>query len=158
MDIRVGFGYDVHRFSESGKLMLGGVHVPYHKGLQGHSDADVLIHAIMDALLGAAGLRDIGVYFPDNDPAYKNADSKILLARVAEIIQSQGFSISNIDSSICLEEPKIMSYIPQMTGLLSDILGLDPGKLSIKATTNEGLGFVGQKEGAVAYAVALLFR
>lgn len=156
MDFRVGFGYDVHRFSSEGKLMLGGIHVPYHQGLEGHSDADVLIHAIMDALLGAAGLRDIGFYFPDNDIAYKGADSKVLLSKVSQLLQENGFVVGNIDTTLCLEKPKIADHIPSMIQTLSAILGLAPGQLSIKATTNEKLGFVGRQEGAAAYAVALV--
>ncbi|MFO7978866.1 MAG: 2-C-methyl-D-erythritol 2,4-cyclodiphosphate synthase [Bacteroidales bacterium] len=156
MDFRVGFGYDVHRFSPRGRLMLGGVHIPYEKGLQGHSDADVLIHAMMDALLGAAGLRDIGFYFPDTDAALEGADSKLLLAKVVEMLQQNGFTIGNIDCTICLQKPKISGHIPAMLQTLSGLLGLAPGQLSIKATTTEYLGFVGREEGAAAYAVALI--
>lgn len=156
MDFRVGFGYDVHMFEQGRDLILGGVHVPWQKGLRGHSDADVLVHAVMDALLGAAGLRDIGFYFPDNDEAYKDAKSTLLLARVNELISETGFAIGNIDVTLCLEKPKINDYIPSMIQTLTAVLGIDYGQLSIKATTNEKMGFVGRQEGAAAYAVALL--
>lgn len=156
MDFRVGFGYDVHGFEEGGRLMLGGIHVPHSQGLKGHSDADVLIHAIMDALLGAAGLRDIGFYFPDTDNSLKGADSLMLLARVGQLLQENGFVIGNIDTTLCLEAPKVASFIPSMITSLSGVLGLAPGQISIKATTNEKMGFVGRSEGAAAYAVALL--
>lgn len=156
MDFRVGFGYDVHQFSPVGPLIIGGVEIPFEKGLKGHSDADVLIHAIMDALLGAAGLRDIGFYFPDTDAALEGADSKLLLARVVQMLQQNGFTIGNIDTTLCLQKPKVMDHIPAMIQTLSGIMQLSPGQLSIKATTTERMGFVGREEGAAAYAVALL--
>jgi 2-C-methyl-D-erythritol 2,4-cyclodiphosphate synthase len=156
MNIRVGTGYDVHRFAQGRKLIIGGVEIPHHQGLQGHSDADVLIHAIMDALLGAAGLRDIGHYFPDNDAEFKDADSRLLLEKVLQLLESEGWAIGNIDATVCLQKPKIAAYIPEMVQVLSRILNLDSGQLSIKATTTERLGFVGREEGAAAQAVALI--
>jgi 2-C-methyl-D-erythritol 2,4-cyclodiphosphate synthase len=156
MNIRVGFGFDVHRLQKGRPLILGGVNIPHHLGALGHSDADVLIHAIMDALLGAANLGDIGIHFPDNDPAYKNIDSKILLARTIDFIKREGFSIGNIDATLCLEKPKIAGYIPQMKTCLAKILEIDTGQISIKATTNEKLGFIGNEEGVSAYAVVLI--
>lgn len=158
MNIRVGFGYDVHRLQEGRPLNIGGVSVPHHKGGLGHSDADVLIHAIMDALLGAAGLRDIGVYFPDNDISLKDIDSKILLSRTMELIRAEGYLIGNIDATVCLEKPKIAGFIPEMKKVLAGILGVGEDHLSIKATTSEGMGFVGIEEGITAYAVALLSK
>jgi 2-C-methyl-D-erythritol 2,4-cyclodiphosphate synthase len=158
MNIRVGFGYDVHRLHEGRPLIIGGVCVPHHKGGLGHSDADVLIHAIMDALLGAAGLRDIGVYFPDNDISLKDIDSKILLSRTMGLIKAEGYGIGNIDATVCLEEPKIAGFIPEMKKVLSGILEVGEGQLSLKATTSEGMGFVGTEEGITAYAVALLSK
>lgn len=158
MSIRVGFGYDVHRLLPGRPLIIGGVSVPHHKGALGHSDADVLIHAIMDALLGAAGLRDIGVYFPDNDISLKNIDSKILLSRTMVLIRAEGYLIGNIDATVCLEKPKIAGFIPEMKQVLAEILGVGEGQLSIKATTSEGMGFVGTEEGITAYAVALLSK
>jgi 2-C-methyl-D-erythritol 2,4-cyclodiphosphate synthase len=156
MNIRVGTGFDVHRFAQGRKLIIGGVEIPHHQGLQGHSDADVLIHAIMDALLGAAGLRDIGHYFPDNDAEFKDADSRLLLEKVLQLLESEGWAIGNIDATVCLQKPKIAGYIPEMVQVLSRILNLDSGQLSIKATTTERLGFVGREEGAAAQAVALI--
>lgn len=156
MNIRVGFGFDVHRLQKGRPLIIGGINIPHHQGALGHSDADVLIHAIMDALLGAANLGDIGLHFPDNDPAYKNIDSKILLARTLKLIKHQGFSIGNIDATLCLEKPKIAAYIPEMKVCLAKILEIEPGQISIKATTNEKLGYVGNEEGVSAYAVALI--
>ena len=158
MNIRVGSGYDVHRFAQGRKLIIGGVEIPHHQGLLGHSDADVLIHAVMDALLGAAGLRDIGYYFPDNDPDFKDADSRLLLEKVAVLLEKEDWSIGNIDATVCLQNPKIAAYIPEMVQVLSRILQLAPGQLSIKATTTEGLGFVGREEGAAAQAVALIHK
>jgi len=158
MNIRVGFGYDVHRLQAGRLLVIGGVTIPYEKGGLGHSDADVLIHAIMDALLGAAGLRDIGVYFPDNDQAFKDIDSKVLLARTMDLIKEEGYSVGNVDATICLEKPKIAAYIPEMRKILSGLLGVDAGQFSVKATTSEGLGFIGTEEGISAYAVALLLK
>ncbi|HPX06404.1 MAG TPA: 2-C-methyl-D-erythritol 2,4-cyclodiphosphate synthase [Tenuifilaceae bacterium] len=156
MKIRVGFGYDVHRLEPGYQFWLGGIKVEHSKGSVGHSDGDVLIHAICDALLGAAGLRDIGVYFPDNDPALKGIDSKILLRKTVEILTEKGFSIGNIDSTICLEKPKIKANIPLMQQTLADVMGIDTSDISIKATTTETLGFTGREEGVSAYAVVLV--
>jgi 2-C-methyl-D-erythritol 2,4-cyclodiphosphate synthase len=158
MNIRVGFGYDVHRLQAGRPLIIGGVTVPHYKGGLGHSDADVLIHAIMDALLGAAGLRDIGVYFPDHDISLKDIESKILLSRTMELIKAEGYRIGNIDATVCLEKPKIAGYIPEMKKGLAGILEVGEGQLSIKATTSEGMGFTGTEEGVTAYAVALLSK
>lgn len=158
MNIRVGFGYDVHRLQAGRKLVVGGLTIPHDKGGLGHSDADVLIHAIMDALLGAAGLRDIGVYFPDNDQAFKDIDSKVLLARTMELIKVEGYFVGNVDATICLENPKIAAFIPEMRKILSVLLEVDAGQVSVKATTSEGMGFVGNEEGVTAYAVALLSK
>lgn len=156
MKIRVGFGYDVHRLEPGYQFWLGGIKVEHSKGSVGHSDGDVLIHAICDALLGAAGLRDIGVYFPDNDPALKGIDSKILLRKTVEILTEKGFSIGNIDSTICLEKPKIKANIPLMQQTLADVMRIDTSDISIKATTTETLGFTGREEGVSAYAVVLV--
>ncbi len=154
--MRIGFGYDVHRFAEGRELWLGGIQIPHYKGLLGHSDADVLIHAICDALLGAAALGDIGKHFPETDPVYKGIDSKILLRKTGELLHSSGFRIQNIDSTLALQEPKIAKYIDAMRVILSGILNLDPGQVSVKATTTERLGFEGRGEGVSAYAVVLL--
>ena len=156
MAYRIGFGVDFHQLVEGRELWLGGVLIPHTKGAIGHSDADVLLHAICDALLGAACLGDIGVHFPDTDAAYKNIDSKILLQKTVELISKEGYSIVNIDSSLCLEEPKIKPYINQMQKLISGIAGIKENVVSIKATTTEKMGFVGRKEGLVAYATVLL--
>jgi 2-C-methyl-D-erythritol 2,4-cyclodiphosphate synthase len=156
MKLRVGIGYDVHQLKEGYKLTLGGIELVSAKGCVGHSDADVLIHAICDALLGAAGLKDIGFYFPDTDPAYKNIDSKILLAHVVELISQKGYAVSNVDSTLVLEQPKIKPHIDQMKNVLAPILRIQVDDISIKATTNEKIGFVGREEGAAAYAVALI--
>jgi 2-C-methyl-D-erythritol 2,4-cyclodiphosphate synthase len=156
MAYRIGFGVDFHQLAEGRELWLGGVLIPHTKGAIGHSDADVLLHAICDALLGAACLGDIGVHFPDTDAAYKNIDSKILLQKTVGLISNEGYSIVNIDSSLCLEEPKIKSYINQMQKLISGIAGIKENVVSIKATTTEQMGFVGRKEGLVAYATVLL--
>ncbi|MDP2424092.1 MAG: 2-C-methyl-D-erythritol 2,4-cyclodiphosphate synthase [Bacteroidales bacterium] len=156
MKIRVGFGYDVHRLSAGRKLIIGGVEIPSPIGLLGHSDADVLIHSVCDALLGAAGFRDIGNHFPDTDPKYKNADSRQLLAQVVDLIVENGFEVGNVDCTLILENPKISSYIPLMIGQLSGILKIDEDSVSIKATTSESLGFIGRQEGVVAYTVVLI--
>ncbi len=156
MKIRVGFGYDVHRLAEGRELWLGGIKIPFEKGLQGHSDADVLIHAICDALLGAANLRDIGFHFPDNAGEYKNIDSKILLGRTLGLLTGNGYKIGNIDATICAEKPKINPFIPKMQQLMSSILEIDSGDISIKATTSEKMGFVGREDGFAVYAVALI--
>lgn len=153
---KIGLGYDVHQFAEERDLWLGGIKIEHTKGLLGHSDADVLIHAICDALLGAASLRDIGYNFPDTDNAYKNIDSKILLKRTIDLVRSKGWEISNIDSTICAQEPKLNPHIEDMRACLASVLGVDVDDVSIKATTTEHLGFVGRKEGIAAYATALL--
>ncbi|GAB6011101.1 2-C-methyl-D-erythritol 2,4-cyclodiphosphate synthase [Viscerimonas tarda] len=156
MKIRVGFGYDVHRLSEERELWLGGIKIPHDRGLLGHSDADVLIHAICDAILGAANMRDIGFHFPDNAGEYKNIDSKILLAKTCDIVSKEGYTIGNIDATICAERPKINPHIPEMQKVMAKILHIDAGDISIKATTSEKMGFVGKEEGFAAYAVALI--
>jgi 2-C-methyl-D-erythritol 2,4-cyclodiphosphate synthase len=156
MKIKVGFGYDVHRLEAGYKLMVGGVEIEFEKGSVGHSDGDVLIHAIMDALLGAAGLRDIGNQFPDTDPALKGIDSKILLQKTMDLIRSKGFTIGNIDATVALQKPKIAHYISEMQRILAFITGIEATDISIKATTTEKLGFVGNGEGISAYAVVLI--
>ena len=156
MAFRIGFGVDFHQLAEGRDLWLGGILVPHTKGAIGHSDADVLLHAICDALLGAACLGDIGVHFPDTDVAYKNIDSKILLQKTVDLISKAGYSIVNIDSTLCLEEPKIKSYINKMQDAIAGIAALPQNAVSIKATTTELMGFVGRKEGLVAYATVLL--
>ncbi len=153
---RVGLGYDVHRLVENRKFILGGIDIPHHKGCEGHSDADVLIHAICDALLGAANLRDIGFHFSDKDPKYKNIDSKILLAEVCAKIREKGYTIGNIDSVIVLQSPKISEYIPLMKTALAKVLNIDEDCLSIKATTSERMGFEGREEGISAQAIVQL--
>ena len=154
--MRIGYGIDFHQLVEGRDLMIGGVIIPHHKGAVGHSDADVLLHAICDALLGAAALGDIGVHFPDTSGEFKNIDSKILLARTKELITKEGYSIVNIDASLCLEAPKIKPYIAAMQETIAGILGIGLRDISIKATTTEKLGFVGREEGLVAHAVCLL--
>lgn len=154
--MRIGFGYDVHRLVEGRPLIIGGVEIPHTHGLLGHSDADVLIHAICDAILGAAGLRDIGYYFPDNDDNFKNADSKVLLARSLELVEKEGYTVGNIDTTICAERPKLNPHIESMKQTLAPILKVSVKDVGIKATTNETIGFVGRCEGIVAYAVALI--
>jgi 2-C-methyl-D-erythritol 2,4-cyclodiphosphate synthase len=158
MKVRVGFGFDVHRLVENRELWMGGIKIDHSLGLLGHSDADVLIHAVCDALLGAAGLRDIGVHFPDNDNEYKNIDSKILLAQCATQLVEKGWEIGNIDATVCAEQPKLSPHIPQMQSVLAQILHIDASDLSIKATTTEKLGYTGREEGISAYAVALIAR
>lgn len=158
MNIRVGIGYDVHRFSKGRKLILGGIEIPSSKGLLGHSDADVLIHAICDALLGAASMRDIGFHFPDSEPQFRNADSKILLSRVIKLLHENNWKIGNIDCTLAMESPKISGFIPMMQNVLSEIINVEKADISIKATTTEGLGFVGRQEGVAAWAVALIHK
>ncbi len=158
MKIRVGFGYDVHQFEQGRPLYLGGIRLDYDKGLKGHSDADVLVHVLCDALLGAANLRDIGFQFPDTSGAYKDIDSKILLAKTVALLKEKGYSIGNIDATICAEQPKINPYIPQMKQVLAEVMGIDEEDLSIKATTTERLGFVGREEGMAAYATVLIIK
>ncbi len=154
--IRVGFGIDVHRFAEGRDLWIGGIKVPYEKGLDGHSDADVLIHAICDALLGAANLRDIGFQFPDTSDEFLNIDSKILLRRTGELLAEKGYRIGNIDATVAAQAPKLNPYIPAMQQIMAEVLGIDADMLSIKATTTEKLGFEGRKEGITAYATVLI--
>ena len=156
MNIRIGYGYDVHQLSEGEDLILGGVHIPYNKGSVGHSDADVLIHTICDAILGAANMRDIGFHFPDTSVKYRGIDSKILLKDVMALIRKKGYDIINIDSTVCLEKPKVNPHIPQMQEILSDCMQIEVNQLSIKATTSEKMGFVGTEKGIAAHAVALL--
>jgi 2-C-methyl-D-erythritol 2,4-cyclodiphosphate synthase len=158
MNLRIGNGYDIHQLVSDRPLILGGVHIPHHLGLLGHSDADVLTHALMDALLGSLNLGDIGHYFPPTDPQWKGADSLILLQKVNELLQSRGWRINNLDSVIVAERPKIKPHIPAMRDRLATVLQLDPDCISIKATTNEKLGPIGREEGIAAYAVALLIR
>ncbi len=154
--IRVGFGYDVHQFAEDRELWLGGIKIQHEKGLKGHSDADVLIHAICDALLGATNLRDIGYHFPDNDNQYKNIDSKILLKKTMDLIRSKGYELGNMDVTVCAEKPKLNPFIPQMVNCISDILEVPEDDISIKATTSEKMGFVGREEGIAVYATVLI--
>jgi len=156
MSIRIGQGFDVHAFAENRKLMLGGVHIPYHLGLAGHSDADVLIHALCDALLGAACLGDIGHHFPDTDPALEGVDSTLLLAKVLESIEELGYGIGNIDVTVIAQKPKLATYIEPMRVRLAEVLKLDVTAINIKATTTEKLGFTGRAEGIAAQAVVLL--
>jgi 2-C-methyl-D-erythritol 2,4-cyclodiphosphate synthase len=158
MQIRVGFGYDVHQLTDGRELWIGGVKIPHSKGLLGHSDADVLLHAICDALLGAANLRDIGFHFPDTSSDFKGADSKILLQKSCALVRGNGWEISNIDCTLCLEKPKIMSFVDGMRNAISEFAGITVDQISIKATTSEKIGFVGREEGANAYAVALITK
>jgi len=156
MSLRIGMGVDFHQLAEGRKLMIGGVDIPHHKGAVGHSDADVLLHAICDALLGALALGDIGVLFPINDPAFHNIDSKILLQKSFEKILDKGYRVVNLDSTLCLEAPKIKPYIPQMQKVIAGILDIAIDDVSIKATTTEKMGFAGREEGLYAYAMVLL--
>jgi 2-C-methyl-D-erythritol 2,4-cyclodiphosphate synthase len=156
--IRIGTGYDVHRLADDRKLIIGGVDIPYEKGLLGYSDADVLIHAICDALLGAAGLGDIGKHFPDTDPRFKGIASLKLLGEVARLLGEKGFRVNNIDATIVAEHPKMAPHIPQMTANIASAARLDTGAVNVKATTTEGLGFAGKGEGMAAYAVCTIAR
>lgn len=156
MAYRIGSGVDFHRLAEGRELWIGGVKIPHPKGAVGHSDADTLLHAICDALLGAVCLGDIGIHFPDTDPAYKNIDSKILLQKAIELVKKEGYSIVNIDSTLCLQSPKIKPYVEQMQKTIANVLGIMEKDISIKATTTEQMGFVGREEGLVAYATVLL--
>ncbi len=158
MKIKVGFGFDVHQLQEGRDFYIGGVKIPHSKGALGHSDADALIHAICDALLGAAGLKDIGFYFPDTSAEFKGIDSKILLQRVVDLISEKGYTISNVDVSLVLEKPKINPYIDEMINTLAPILKVELDDISIKATTNEKMGYVGREEGIAAYAVCLISK
>lgn len=158
MKIRTGFGFDVHRLVEGRDLWLGGILVPHTLGLWGHSDADVLIHAICDALLGAANMRDIGYHFPDSASEFENIDSKVLLRKTVGLIASKGYRIGNIDATVCAERPKLKNYIPQMQKVLAEVMNIDVDDVSIKATTTEKLGFTGREEGISAYAVVLISK
>lgn len=156
--IKVGFGFDVHQLVDAHPFYLGGVLLEASKGAYGHSDADVLIHAICDALLGAANMGDIGVHFSNRDPQWKGKDSKFFLSRVTEMISQQGWSVGNVDCTVCLEAPKLTPHIPAMRSVLSPLMNISPDDISIKATTNEKLGYVGREEGVNAYAVALIYK
>ena len=156
--IRVGFGYDVHRLVEDRELWLGGIRLEYEKGLLGHSDADVLIHAICDALLGAASMRDIGYHFPDTAGEFENIDSKILLKKTVQLIATKGYTVGNVDATVCAECPKLNPHIPLMKQTLASVMGVDEDDVSIKATTTEKLGFTGRQEGISAYATVLIER
>ncbi len=155
---RIGHGYDIHRLVAGRKLVLGGVRIDYEKGLDGHSDADVVIHALMDSLLGAAAFGDIGSHFPTSDPAYKDADSLRLLSQVIKLISESHYAIDNIDITVIAEAPKLAPHIPRMISNIANVLGISPDAISIKATTNEGLGFIGRGEGMAAFCVALLHK
>ena len=156
--MRIGFGYDIHRLQTGRELWIGGIRLDHTMGLLGHSDADVLIHAICDALLGAANLRDIGHHFPDTSSEFKQIDSKILLRKTIDLLKEKGYFVGNIDTTVCAEQPKLNPHIPQMQQVLSEIVGVDMDAISIKATTSEKMGFVGREEGIAAYAVALIFK
>ena len=156
MKIRVGFGFDVHRLVEGRELWLGGIRLEHSMGLLGHSDADVLIHAVCDALLGAAHLRDIGYHFPDTDSAYEMIDSKILLRKTVELLAEKGYVVGNVDATICAERPKLQAFIPEMQRVMAQVMGVDEEDVSVKATTTEKLGFTGREEGIAAYATVLI--
>jgi len=154
--VRIGHGYDVHRLTENRKLILGGVEIPYEKGLLGHSDADVLVHALMDAMLGAAAMGDIGKLFPDNDDAYLGADSLVLLKKVSALIREQGYTLSNADCTVIAQRPRLSPFIDEMRKRVAEAAGVDVGRVSVKATTEEKLGFTGEGLGIAAHAVVLL--
>ena len=154
--IRIGFGFDVHRFASDRKLFLGGIHIPFDKGLSGHSDADALIHALCDALLGAAKLRDIGFHFPDTAQEFKDIDSKLLLKRTMDLLAAKGFSLGNADITVCAEHPKLSPHIPAMQACLATVMNVSPEDISIKATTCEKMGYVGREEGIAVYASVLI--
>ncbi|MFO7844394.1 MAG: 2-C-methyl-D-erythritol 2,4-cyclodiphosphate synthase [Bacteroidales bacterium] len=156
MNFRIGYGYDVHRLKEGRELILGGIKIPHHKGCVAHSDGDVLIHAICDALLGAAALRDIGYHFPDSDNQYKDMDSKILLKKTIALLAENNYTLINIDSTICLQKPTLKNHIPSMIKTLASTLNVNENKISIKATTTEELGFVGEEKGIAAHAMVLI--
>ncbi|HAY56325.1 MAG TPA: 2-C-methyl-D-erythritol 2,4-cyclodiphosphate synthase [Flavobacteriales bacterium] len=158
MSLRIGYGYDVHQLAEGEDLIVGGIHVPYHLGSVGHSDADVLLHVICDALLGALALGDIGTHFPDTDPAYKGIDSKVLLKRTYELVKQEGWALANVDSTVCLQLPKLKPHIPTMRAIVAELLDVEPNQIGIKATTTERLGFVGEQKGISAHAVVLLAK
>lgn len=155
---RVGFGYDVHKLVDGCNLILGGIKIDFEKGLLGHSDADVLIHAICDALLGAANMRDIGYHFPDTSAETLNMDSKVILRKVIGLIAAKGYKVGNIDATVCAERPKLNTHIPAMTACLANVIGCDKDQISLKATTTEKLGFTGREEGISAYAVCLITK
>ncbi len=158
MNFRIGFGYDVHQFASERDLWLGGIKIDYPMGLKGHSDADVLIHALCDALLGAANLRDIGFHFPDTDPAYKGVDSKVLLKDTVALLRQKGYELGNADCTVCTEEPKLNLHIPAMQQCLAEIINTSTENISIKASTSEKMGFVGRKEGITAYVTVLIYK
>lgn len=158
MTIHTGIGYDVHQLKDGLPLWLGGINIPHSKGLLGHSDADVLIHAICDALLGAAALGDIGQHFPDSDPAYKGIDSKVLLANVCQLLSNNGWHINNVDAILCMQKPKVAPFIPSMRQTLADVMNIDIDNISVKATTTEHLGFEGREEGISAIANVLIIK
>ena len=157
-DFRVGFGYDSHRFAPDRPLVIGGVVIPYEMGLTAHSDGDVLIHAVCDALLGAAGLRDIGTYFPDNDPTWKNVDSTRLLAKVMDLVEEKGWHVNNLDCTLILEKPKMKPYVEQIISRLAELLRVEPDRVAVKAKTNEKMGFTGAGEGIAATAAVSLAK
>ena len=158
MSLRIGYGYDVHQLAEGEDLIVGGIHLPYHLGSVGHSDADALLHVICDALLGALALGDIGTHFPDTDPAYKGIDSKVLLKRTYELVKQEGWTLANVDSTVCLQLPKLKPHIPTMQAIVAELLDVEPNQIGIKATTTERLGFVGEQKGISAHAVVLLAK
>ena len=158
MNLRIGYGYDVHQLEAGREFWLGGVLLEHTHGAKGHSDADVLIHAICDALLGAANLRDIGHHFPDTDPQYKGIDSKVLLREVMQLLRQHGYELGNVDATVCLEVPKVNPHIPAMQACLAEVMDVAETDISLKATTSEKMGFVGRKEGIAAHAVALVYR
>lgn len=158
MNYRIGYGFDVHSFADNRKLIIGGVEIPYHKGLEGHSDADVLLHAISDALLGSISLGDIGHHFPNTDIKWKNVDSALILKKCYELVLQNGYKISNIDSMLAIEAPKIYPYIEQIKKRISEVLSISQNQISIKATTTEKLGFIGRSEGVVAIANVLVYK
>ena len=158
MNFRIGFGYDVHRLVENRELWLGGIRLDYELGLLGHSDADVLIHAICDALLGAACMRDIGYHFPDTSAETEGMDSKIILCKTMDMLREKGYELGNIDATVCAERPKLNPHIPQMQQCMAEVIDCDPDQISVKATTTEKLGFTGRQEGISAYAVALIYK
>jgi len=155
---RVGHGYDVHQLASGRKLIIGGVEIPNDKGSLGHSDADVLLHALCDALLGAAGMEDIGTYFPDNDPKFKDIDSRLILSQVMEMLREKGFFVGNVDATVVLQNPKIKEFIPKIKENLSSLLKIEISDVSVKTTTTEHLGFIGKEEGVAAHAVVLIYQ
>lgn len=158
MDIKIGFGYDVHQLKTGNRFVLGGIFIPNKKGPVGHSDGDVLIHAICDSLLGAANLRDIGYHFPDTSDEFKGIDSKVLLKKTMNLLSENGYTLGNIDCTVCLEKPRMKEYIPEMQRVLSHVMGTSENNISIKATTTEKLGFIGSEKGIAAYAIALIMK